>query len=177
MKRSAIVAPAIRLPLALRSLRLGNRAPFSTLLAQLAISTCLFLFAVQAHAQATIAGTVSDPTGAVIPDAHIIAIQEATGSTRETRSSGNGRFQIASLPVGIYTFRCEKSGFQTQEIQDISLSIGQALEQRITMRISASAETVEVHSQPEALATTAVSTTVSLGENAWMTLRSNSAII
>src|ERR1700745_3309796 len=100
MKRSAIVAPTVRLPLALRSLCLGNRTTFYTVLTQLAVTPCLFLFIAQAHAQATITGTVSDPTGAVIPDVHVIAIQVATGSARDTRSSGTGRFQMASLPVG-----------------------------------------------------------------------------
>ena len=63
MKRSAIVAPTVRLPLALRSPCLGNRTTFSTALARLAVTTCLFLFVAQAHAQATITGTVSDSTG------------------------------------------------------------------------------------------------------------------
>jgi hypothetical protein len=47
-----------------------------------------------------IAGTVQDPTGAVIPDVPVAAKNVATGAVYETRSTSTGDFTLASLPVG-----------------------------------------------------------------------------
>ncbi len=118
---------------------------------------------VEAFAQSSLAGTVLDPRGAAIPDARVVAVQTATTAFRETHTDTSGRFQIANLPIGIYTVRCEKQGFQTAELQEVSLSINQTLEEHISMQIASESQTVEVMSQPEALATTATTTSVALG--------------
>ena len=65
-----------------------------------------------AFAQSSVVGTVLDPTGAAIPDAHVVAVQAATANVRETHSDDSGRFQISNLAIGIYTLRCEKPGFR-----------------------------------------------------------------
>lgn len=179
MKRFLVLVPVIRYAIALRFPRMGDRASIPVFrwrfFAERRIVTrsfgctpaililCAAFSTAYIHAQATIVGTVLDATGAVIPDADVVAVQATTGATRETHSGSTGRFQMPNVPIGAYTLRCEKSGFQTEEVQDVSLSIGQTLEQRITMRIAAASQTVEVNSQPEALATTATITTVSLG--------------
>lgn len=116
-----------------------------------------------AFAQSSIVGAVLDPTGAVIPDARIVAIQVATTAVRETRTDDSGHFQVSNLTIGAYILRCEKLGFQTVELRDLSLSINQTLEERIAMRLAPISEEVEVREQQEALATTATSASVALG--------------
>jgi hypothetical protein len=118
---------------------------------------------VAAFAQSSIVGTVVDQTGAAIPDARVIAVQAATTATRETGTDESGHFQISNLPIGVYTIRYEKQDFQTVELQDVSLSINQTLEEHITMRIASASQTVDVREQPEALATTATTASVALG--------------
>jgi hypothetical protein len=118
---------------------------------------------VAARSQSSIVGTVTDPTGAVIPDARITAVQPATAAVREARTDRSGRFQISNLPIGTYTLRSERQGFRPTEQQELSLSIHQTLETHLSMSIAAAEQTVEVSSQPEALETTAVNTSVTLG--------------
>lgn len=117
----------------------------------------------QALAQAAIVGTVLDPTSAAIPDARIVATQIATAAVRETHTDTAGRFQLSNLPIGIYTVRCERTGFQTTELQQVSLSIHETLEEPITLKIASASETVGVLEQPQSLQTTAVTTSVALG--------------
>src|SRR5437588_1392803 len=61
---------------------------------------------------ATIQGIVTDPSGAAVPDAYILAILETTGSARNVSTDAGGRYRIPALPVGTYTIRCKKPGFQ-----------------------------------------------------------------
>jgi len=117
----------------------------------------------RALAQASIVGTVLDPTGAAISDARLTVEQNSTTAMRNTRTDTSGHFQVSSLAIGIYTLRCERQGFQTAEVQEVSLSIGQTLEEHIVLRIASELTTVDVSGQPEALDTTAVTTSVSLG--------------
>lgn len=124
---------------------------------------CALVLPINAFAQTSIVGTVLDSTGAAIPDARIVSVQAATAAVREGRTDTSGHFQISSLPIGIYTLRCEKQGFQTVELQEISLSINQTLEEHISMRIASETQTIEVNGQAEALATASVATSVALG--------------
>ncbi len=106
---------------------------------------------------------MSDPTGAVVPDARVTAVQPTTAAVREAHTDRSGRFQISNLPVGLCTLRAERQGFRPTEQQELSLSIHQTLETNLSMSIGSGEQTVEVSSQAEALETTAVSTRVALG--------------
>ncbi len=66
-----------------------------------------------AQAVGQILGTVSDPTGAVIPGAKVTAVQNGTGFTRFTNTSGAGFYSLPSLPVGTFTVTAEASGFSS----------------------------------------------------------------
>jgi hypothetical protein len=118
---------------------------------------------IAAIAESSIAGTVTDQTGAAMPNVHLIAIHVATRVSRDARTDDTGHFQFADLPIGVYTLRCEKQGFQSVEIQDVSLSINHTLEEPIEMRIASDSQEVEVRSQPDALATDATTGSVTLG--------------
>src|ERR1700758_2366824 len=48
-------------------------------------------------------GTVTDPAGRVLPQAHVTAVQDATGLRREAISSSSGTYDIPELPIGAYT--------------------------------------------------------------------------
>jgi hypothetical protein len=139
---------------------------FSRILARLpAFAALIIILFVPAAALAdsSIQGTVVDSTGASIVGARVSATLIATGITRVTVTDPAGQFRIPNLSIGTYTIRCEKQGFQTIEIQQITLSIGQALDQRIEMKLAQHSEDVEVRDQPEALETTAITGSVALG--------------
>ena len=69
----------------------------------------------------SIRGTVYDPSDAVVPKAHVMARQSATGQSRETETDGNGQYVFPELPVGAYEVTTEVPGFlkstQTAEVQ------------------------------------------------------------
>src|SRR5580700_3383411 len=71
---------------------------------------------VRLHAQAataSIQGTVTDSSGAAIPDASVQVKSVNTGTTQTVTSNAQGRFVAADLGVGDYELQAAKPGFQT----------------------------------------------------------------
>jgi hypothetical protein len=71
---------------------------------------------------ATVFGTVTDPSGAVIPTAHIMIVNQSTGLKRETVTDMTGQYHLVGLPTGNYTLRAEKGGFQTEVREGVALT-------------------------------------------------------
>jgi hypothetical protein len=61
----------------------------------------------------TILGTVTDPSGAVVPGAHVTVKNAGTGLERTTETSADGSYSLPELPIGTYTVTITGSGFQT----------------------------------------------------------------
>src|SRR5579871_1223009 len=118
------------------------------------LSAAVLVFPAALLAQSSIQGLVTDPSGAAVPDAHIVAVQDGTGVTRRVRSDADGCYIMPGLPVGAYTIRCDKEGFQQVEIRDLQLPLNQTVEQRIQLKLSVAEASVDVHEQAEALNTT-----------------------
>jgi hypothetical protein len=80
-----------------------------------------------ARAQGTTAqlgGTVTDSSGAVIPDANIQLKNTATGDVRNSKSNGAGVFSFSSVPTGNYQIEIQASGFRSFEQTGIHLDPG-----------------------------------------------------
>src|SRR5260221_13391826 len=84
----------------------------------LLFSACVF-----AQTTANIVGTVSDSSGAVIPNVKVTVTNTGTGLTRTTTSSNTGVYSLPSLPVGEYSFRAEISGFKKKVVTGIHLEV------------------------------------------------------
>src|SRR5215203_4648655 len=69
-----------------------------------------------------IAGTVSDPQGAVVPGA-TITVESATGATRTVTTTGDGTYNITNLNPGQYEVRVEGAGFGTRTTLDVQLEV------------------------------------------------------
>jgi len=91
-----------------------------------------------------IVGTVTDNTGAAVPDANVSIINEGTNETRTTRSGDSGEFSFPVLPVGNYTMRVTKDGFRTFEQKGIILQVDQNVTVPVSLLVGAVGETVEV---------------------------------
>jgi hypothetical protein len=121
------------------------------------------LLSLAAFAQSSIQGLVLDPSGAAVPDSAVTATRDATGVVRAVRTGPDGRYHIPALPIGAYTIRCEKAGFQLAEIPQVYLSLNQTLEHTIQLKLATAGSAIDVSGQPEALNTTAPTAGVGLG--------------
>jgi hypothetical protein len=91
-----------------------------------------------------IAGTVVDPSGAVIVGVKITVTNTGTGVSRETISSNEGNYQVVDLPIGMYRITAEKPGFTRLVTSDQKLLIGQTLRMDLSMTVGSTTETVQV---------------------------------
>jgi hypothetical protein len=126
---------------------------------------CLVGFASTGFAQATlgtITGLVSDSTGAVIPNADVVATNTATGTRIETKSSGSGNYSVPNLPIGTYSITVAVGGFKTFTRSNIGLSTGDNVRVDVMLEIGSAVERVEITAAAPPLKTesTEVSTTM-----------------
>ena len=101
--------------------------------------------------RASIAGTVTEQTGAVVPDAKIVVTDAVTGQSREVVTAENGTYVVPLLPVGTFSVACSRPGFKTETrigvkitadekaTVDFSLAVGEVTQ---TVEVSAGAETI-----------------------------------
>ena len=98
---------------------------------------------------ATVSGTVTDKSGAVILRASVVIVNQGTGLEQSTGTDTAGSYHFSGLPAGTYTIRAEDQGFQTQvregvalvsgseSVIDFSLTVGD-LRQQVTVNANAS---------------------------------------
>src|ERR1700758_2648864 len=90
----------------------------------LLLAAIVLLFAAQGLAQeATIVGTVTDPSGAAVPNASIIVTNTDTGLSRTLSTSSDGQYVAPSLTIGHYTVKATASGFKAGEQSGITLNV------------------------------------------------------
>ncbi len=110
--------------------------------------TCLFLlFSCLAFAQrdlGTITGTVTDASGAAIPNAKITIVEVATGVSNTTVTSESGNYTRPALRPGTYTVTVEAAGFQKSEQKGVIINPGEPTGVDIVVQIGNSSQTVEV---------------------------------
>src|SRR6266403_1766752 len=101
-----------------------------------------------AQEDASIQGTVSDSSGAAIPGVAIQVKNLETGALRNLLTDEAGRFDAASLPVGRYALKTEKSGFRGVEKTGISLVLGRRETVDVVLQVGDVRQTVQVESAP-----------------------------
>ncbi len=111
----------------------------------------LVLMSVAANAQlttATLVGTISDPTGAVIRGAHVTVVNDATNYTAKAISNASGGYRIDLLPIGMYTMTVEAPGFKKFVQTNISLSVNQQANVGAILQIGATDQTITISTEP-----------------------------
>src|SRR5260370_40686887 len=93
---------------------------FTALLA--ASSTALFA---QTGATATLLGTITDSTSAVVPGVTVRATNVDTQLTRTTTTDTPGTYTIFSLPIGRYDLLAQATDFRSSEVKDVAITIDQ----------------------------------------------------
>src|SRR5262245_54150252 len=93
---------------------------------------------------AQIIGSVTDPSGAVLPGVEITATQTETGVSRTTVSNETGAFILPNLPVGPYKLEASLPGFRSFVQTGIVLQVNSNPAIKITMQVGQVSETIEV---------------------------------
>src|SRR5262249_4990316 len=108
----------------------------------------------------TIFGTISDPSGAIIPDAAVTIVSRSTGLKREALTGNTGEYRFPGLPTGSYALRIEKEGFQAQVEEGIVLTSASEVMMNLSLAVGARQEQVTVGASVSAVD----STTSAIGE-------------
>ncbi len=103
---------------------------------------------------ATISGTVTDSTGAVVPGAAVSVRQVETGITHAATTDGAGRYRVSSLESGNYEVSANLTGFQSMVRSGITLSIGREAVVDFALQVGAVAESVTVTGEAPLVNTT-----------------------
>jgi hypothetical protein len=94
--------------------------------------------------QATIVGTVTDPSGAVVPNVSVTITDTNTGVSRTIPTNDAGQYVAPDLQVGNYNVKAEAKGFKAAERKDIVVSVGDRIRVDFQMQMGAAQETVTV---------------------------------
>jgi hypothetical protein len=114
-----------------------------------------FAFGVAGFGQATtdITGTVTDPSGAVVPGAKVTMTNGATGGASNTVSNSSGLYRISNLAIGSYTLRVEAKGFKGYEQKGIELNAGVVNRTDVSLQLGQSVQTVTVEAGAQLVST------------------------
>jgi len=98
------------------------------------------------HAQfkASIQGTITDPTGAVVVGAKVTVTNQQTSRSVETASGGTGFYRVPGLPPGLYRVTAEASGFKGFVTTDLTVNAEEPAGLDITLQPGAAAESITV---------------------------------
>lgn len=107
----------------------------------------------QGTATSTLAGTVVDTSGAVVPGADITARHVATGTVFTTVSGANGGFTIPAVPTGTYSVTVSLQGFKTVVLNDVDVTVAGPATVKATLELGQIEETVLVTGAAEILQT------------------------
>jgi len=103
---------------------------------------------------ATILGTVTDSSGAIIPQATVQARNVETGAIQTATSDSAGRYRIADLAIGTYDVQSEKMGFESVVRKGVELTVGGQIVVDFSLPVGQLTQTVTVEGEVSAVETT-----------------------
>jgi len=96
----------------------------------------------------TITGTITAPSGAVVPKARVIVRNEETNATRDAETNEDGDYTVALLPPGRYRVAVESAGFRRSVFHGVSVDVDQTVRLDFALRVGAITEEVNVTDTP-----------------------------
>jgi hypothetical protein len=111
----------------------------------------LFLAAYAYGQDASLSGTVTDSSGAMIPGAAVTATNEGTGVISKATTNSAGVYSFPRLLFGAYTVKAEQKGFQTKSFTKVSLGVGQQARLNFQLDIVGVATNIEITTTGEQL--------------------------
>jgi hypothetical protein len=102
---------------------------------------------------ATLLGTITDASGAVVSNAKVTATETSTGIARSATTNESGNYTFPDLPPGTYTITVEQTGFKREARRDIGLLVNSSTRIDLQLQPGNVSETVEVTAAPALLQT------------------------
>jgi len=93
---------------------------------------------------ATVVGTVTDPSGGVVAGVTITITSASTGAVKTFTTNDSGQYVAPDLAIGHYSIKAVANGFKVVEQKDVTLSVGDRLRIDFQMAVGAASETVTV---------------------------------
>jgi hypothetical protein len=113
----------------------------------------------------SINGSVTDPSGAAVPNAQVKATEAATGLDHTTVSTNDGQFSFQDLPLGLYKVTVTAAGFPPYAVDKVEVVAGTIYTLPIKLSLQQQSTTVEVSAAALALDTTTQTQTMTIDEN------------
>src|SRR3954469_9208587 len=126
---------------------LSRRGSVQIAAARLVILLAIVLVGVSAFAQTNtgrITGSVQDPSGAVVPNAKISAVNVKTHTTKDATSNTQGNYVIAGVEPGIYNVSASAGGFSKTVVSNLAVEVSGNTEADFKLKVGSGSETVEV---------------------------------
>ena len=111
-----------------------------------AVVCCTPAFA-QTLTTGAISGTVTDPTGAVVPGATVTVTNVDTGAVRTVHGNASGAYEVPQLNPGQYRVKVEVKGFRPEEVGPIAVAVSQVATVNIHLEVGRMTQLVEVAGQ------------------------------
>ncbi len=120
----------------------------------LVLSGLVLAMSLQVFAQeATVVGTVTDPTGAALPNVSVTLTNIETGFTTKAATSADGQYVVPNLHIGHYTVKVAVSGFRPAERTGVMLNVGDRDRVDFQMQVGQATEMVTVEANAVAVQT------------------------
>jgi Carboxypeptidase regulatory-like domain len=119
-----------------------NKLNHCLLVLALVIVTCIPSFA--QTITGSITGTVTDPSGAVVPDAKVTATNVLTGVTTQTSTNPSGIYSLRFLQIGQYKITVDSANFSSQTTSVFTLEVDQEAKVNITLKLGSASSSVVV---------------------------------
>src|SRR5690242_2981333 len=143
------------------------------------ILLAMLLFAASAFAQSqattgNIEGRVTDPNGAAVPNATVIATSQDNGLSKTVQSDSEGNYTIVLLPPGTYKVEVPAGqGFAPARYENVKVTVGAKTNVAVTLTVGSSENVVDVSSEGQGVEVTRTSISSTVGENQVKNLPTN----
>src|SRR5262245_31370372 len=134
---------------------MSMRHIFLVSLALAALSSSAF-----SQSTATLQGSVTDQSGAVVSGAKVTVRTQATRAERIAQTDSDGNYQVAALPPGVYRVEAQAQGFGSQTASDLTLEVGRIVVQNFQLKVGDMNQRVEVTADSQ----TVESSTITVGQ-------------
>jgi len=114
--------------------------------------TVAIIFVVSALGQAntgSITGIVTDPAGAVVANATVTVTNQGTNEKRTVQADAEGRYEVLSLPTGVYTIEASGTGFQATSVKDLRLAVGEKARADVALTVLGGVALLGPHRAPD----------------------------